>query len=176
MRPVFIVILNLATAVLALMFSSPAAAQSNKVVVVPLFDSSPTGVAAIPFYCNEVVASPGDLEVPNCYRADTRASITPVPSGHFLFVTDAVFNRNALSTTGNAFVFIGRNDGVTIPSTPRLDFSLGTGVTMEKIDWSTPYVILHPGEEIGLYNSSSSTRTVDAFISGYLVKATGFGN
>jgi hypothetical protein len=159
---------------LALLFSGPPLAQ-NKVIVVPLFDSGPTGIAAIPVYCLEAITSPGELEVPNCRRADTREPVTPVPQGHFLLLTDILTNRNNLATSGRAFIYVGVNDGVSVPSLPRFDFSLRDLSQSEQFHWSVPYLILQPGEEIGVYNSSSSDQAVDIYITGYLVETDGFG-
>lgn len=165
-----------ATAIIAICLLSgiTTAYAQNKVVVVPLFDSSPRGVEAIPFYCSEAITSPGDLEQPSCFRSDTRTSVTPVPEGHFMFITDVHFNKNSTDNAGEAFVYVGRNDDVTIPATPRINFSLSDLNSINHLTWSTPRIILREGERPAIYNSSSSTRVVDAFMTGYLVKTDGF--
>jgi hypothetical protein len=101
-----------------------AVTAAEKVVVVPLFDSSPTCVAAIPVYCLEAeLPNTGASILLDCFRSDTRTSVTPVPAGHFLFITDILTNRNSLATSGRAFIVIGRNNGGTI-GIPRYNFSI----------------------------------------------------
>jgi hypothetical protein len=160
---------------MAMCFVPPLLAQ-DRTLFIPIFKSAPNGgVSAIPFYCSESITSPGDLEVPNCFRSDTRQSIIPVPDGHFLLLTDISVTPNSTGTTGRAFVWIGRNDGVSLPSEPRFDLYLDELSRSYQFQWSIPQVILRPGEEIGVYSSASSDRTVDFRMSGYLVEADGFG-
>lgn len=82
---------------------------------------------------------------------------------------------NRAGTAGRALVWIGRNDGVTIPGVPRFDLYLDELSRSHQFQWSIPRVIPHPGEEIGIYRSPNSDRTVDFRIPGYLVEADGFG-
>jgi len=170
---------TLSTAALLILMTTTVGA-ANKVVVVPLFGSSPTGIAAIPVYCNEAVLSAGASGLDNitCQRADTRAVITPVPAGHFLFITDIVVNRNSLVSSGRAFITVGRNSGGTFVSSPRFNFSIENITKPNHLTFSTPYLVFREGESIGAINGDSTGSGVaaDIFISGYLVEADEFGN
>lgn len=98
------------------LWSSASVLAETEFILVPLFGSSPRGVNAIPVYCNEAITSAGELEIPNCYRSDTREQVERVPAGHFLFVTDITVSPNSLATTGRAILFIGVDDGLGLPS------------------------------------------------------------
>jgi hypothetical protein len=101
--------------------------------------------------------------------------VIPVPTGHFLLVTDITISPNSLATTGRAIVFIGRDDGAGIPSQPLFDLWLDVVTRSYRYQWSIPQLILKEGERIGIYSSTSSDRVVDVTLSGYLLEAEGFG-
>lgn len=154
----------------------------NKVVVVPLFDSAPTGVGAIPFYCPEVILTKGASEQDNvtCYRSDTRAVVTPVPAGQLMLITDIVARANALVDPGDsrtASIRYGRNSGGNFPVTPSHSIRVKLG-ELNHLRFSTPYVVLQGGELLGAYNGDVSTKgfTVNVSFSGYLIPATTFSN
>ncbi|GHA07769.1 hypothetical protein GCM10008090_16990 [Arenicella chitinivorans] len=156
------------------------ASAQNKVVVVPLFDSSPTGVGAIPVYCREVVLSKNASESDNvtCYRSDTRQPVIPVPQGHMLMITDMFVVGNALfESDRTASISYGRDGGGVFPAQPshRLRFQLGR---LNHMSMSTPYLVLHGGESMLAYNGDVSTTgaSVNVSFSGYLIQGTTFGN
>jgi len=163
---------------LLLALVSCSAAAKNKVVVVPLFDSTPSagvaGVAGIPVYCAEIGLIPRNtLKNITCLRADTREIVTPVPDGYFLFVTDVVTNRNNLATSGLAFINISRNNGSTFGAPPRLQYTYNPTETSH-LRFSSSYLIFHEGERLAAFGSGDVL--VDLFISGYLVKADAFSD
>lgn len=123
---------------------------------------------AIPVYCLEARASTGSgMVTPNCYRSDTRSLVMPVPTDYRFAVTDVVVNRNGLATSGTLNVSIGRA-GTTFPTTPQFDFS-GKVLETQKIEFTSPYVVLQEGERLGVYNGDSNALTTDIFVSGYLI-------
>jgi hypothetical protein len=159
------------------------ARAQNKVVVVPLFDTSPTGVAAIPVYCSRTAVSPSGSPITtrliSCFRADTRATVMPVPAGHFFFMTDVTVTNNTVPFTSGASVVVGRDTGSTFPGSPsvRIDAVFPKG---NHIKYATPYVILRQGERLRVAHNANvsgmTSVTVNTYVSGYLVKADGFGN
>lgn len=66
------------------------ATAQNRVVGVPLFDSSPNGVSAILIHRDRAGLIPEEAPQKQiiCRRSDTRASFTAVSQGHFLLITD----------------------------------------------------------------------------------------
>jgi hypothetical protein len=136
-------------------------------------------VKKIPFYCNELILSPENIEDPNCFRADTRTLVTPVPEGFNLVLTDVVTNRNALSPTGGSFFLeIGRADSGAFPVPPNFDFS-GDPAQSPTIHFTSPYVVLGPGESLraqnGIRVSTPNASIVDVFLSGYIVRTEDLG-
>lgn len=162
-------------------FTASSLAQ-NKVVVVPLFDSAPTGVGAIPFYCPEVILfgeAPQQTNV-SCFRSDTRAEVTPVPAGHLMLVTDIVVRSNSLTDpefNRTGLVNYGRNSGGNFPDHPRQFFRVNLG-KLNHLSLATPFVVLRGGESLGAINGDRSTKgrlSINASFSGYLIPATTFG-
>ncbi len=151
---------------------------ADKVIVVPLFGNGPnSGVAAIPVYCRSTYLSTTATSQANvvCYRADTRTSVTPVPDGHFLFITDISVHQNNSLSEGTARITVGVNTG-THPSSPRYHFAADFS-QLQTVSFTSPYLVFHAGENIGAYNGdvSSTARGANVIINGYLIKADGFG-
>lgn len=128
----------------------------------------------IPFYCNEIIAPVFAAINASCFRADNRSSVTPVPNGFRLLVTDIVTNRNALIEEGSFFLSVGRAGGGSGPISPKFDFS-GDQAQSPAIHFNSPYVVLQPGENLRVFNGDSLGNTVDVFISGYIVRTRNFG-
>lgn len=166
------IIAALSTLALILVYSQTVQAEK---VVVPLLSSSTSTVAAIPVYCDEANLVPsGDEKTLTCRRADTREAVTPVPEGHFLFVTDIIINRNSLASSGGGFIRIGNSNA----SEPVFDFTVAA-TALNHIKFSTPYLILKEGEGIRAANGDFVSKggiTMDVFVSGYMVKAESFGD
>jgi hypothetical protein len=133
-------------------------------------------VKKIPFYCHEVILRPEGVADPVCFRADTRAPVTPVPEGFNLALTDVVTNRNALIDSGRFFLTIGRASAGTFPTEPRFDFS-GDPAQSPTMHFSSPFIVLWPGESLRVSNGEFATTgdIVDVFLSGYLVRTQDLG-
>lgn len=126
----------------------------------------PAARAAVPVLCSDGVAA-GASAVLSCRRQDTGASFTAVPTGEFLHVTDVVFTRNNLATSGEFYVTLGRESGSTLPAAPSFNTS-GTPLRTQSLRFRTPVVVLGAGEELAVRNDASSDFPIDVYTSGYL--------
>lgn len=150
-------IVAMVVGVLLLLFGGVHSADANSQ------DRPPNAVAV---YCDMEETDPGTSDLLVCRRADTRASVTPVPNGQFLFLTDVVVNRANALTSGDHFATIGLDDGDNIPTFPRFNFS--GEFPDQSIHFNSPYLVLHAGEQARIYNSSVSSRSIEVFVSGYM--------
>lgn len=123
---------------------------------------------AIPVHCT-VTVTPGEAEqVIVCRRATERVSyFGVVPSGFYLHVTDVVATPNYATLTGSFRVAIGRFTSGGSVGTPYFQVS-GEASRVNALHFTTPYVVLEPGESLGVSTQSNSDFPVNVHISGYL--------
>lgn len=130
-------------------------------------DADNTPANAIPVRCAGITAV-GSRDQYDCVRQDDRSSFTEVPEGHYLLVTDIVVTRNALTTTGDYFIWIGRYTGDVIPASPVMSLSGSTPLETNTYHFQSPYIILTAGESLGISNNDSDFG-VNTYVSGFLV-------
>lgn len=130
-------------------------------------DAESTPPNAIPVRCAGITGV-GTQDQYDCVRQDDRSSFTAVPEGHYLLVTDIVVTRNALATTGDYFIWIGRYTGNVIPAAPVLSLSGSTPLETDTYHFQSPYIILAAGESLGISNNDSDFG-VNTYVSGFLV-------
>jgi hypothetical protein len=119
---------------------------------------------AIPVYCFNSVGVSGE-SILACRRADTRASVTPVPPGYYLHITDIVVNPNNIATAGTFTASLGLDNAGAFPSTPLVDL---IGSPAQQLHFTNPYLVFESGEQISVANNSSSAFPIDVRLAGYL--------
>lgn len=121
---------------------------------------------AEPVYCQGIAAT-GSGQILDCRFARDDTNATPVPIDRKLYVTNISVNPNSIASSGTFRVLLGREDGDPFPGRPNLRL-LGTPVQM--FNNSTPHIVLSSGDDLAIYNDSSSDFPVDVYVSGYIAE------
>ena len=122
---------------------------------------------AVPFFCSAVVKI-GTEAVLECRRSDTRELIAAVPTAMFLFVTDVLTNPASAAIEGVFTASFGRDrEGNDFPGPPRLDL---IGHPVQALNFTTPYVILMPGESLSVANFAESDFDIEVRASGFMAQ------
>ncbi|AKS41520.1 hypothetical protein [Wenzhouxiangella marina] len=120
---------------------------------------------AVPVYCTGVAFQASESNL-TCRRGDTRATVSTVPEGMFLHITDIVVNPNNTATSGTYSILVGRDDGTEFPGTPSVEL---LGEAAGSYHFSTPYIVLSSGEAVAArVQSNSVLSAMDVRASGYL--------